>query len=138
MKKNEIEKSEELIEIFSDLVYEKVLSKIKYLEYRDEKTLNVYSCSEGEICLVGLRVKEHSVLNLNAPDIFTQWNQTNSNAVDIVKTKKKYLKERGEEVFDLLQNGCFITDDKLFTLLNDMIWYSASSNQSNIKKIILV
>ena len=41
MKKDEVEKVEELIAVFSDLVYEKVLSKIKFLEYRDTKTLNI-------------------------------------------------------------------------------------------------
>lgn len=117
MKKDEVEKVEELIAVFSDLVYEKVLSKIKFLEYRDTKTLNIFNCTDDKIILIGLRVKEHSALDLTASDIFTQWTKNDTTAVNIIKTEKNYVQERGVEVFELLQNGCLITDDKLFNLL---------------------
>lgn len=120
MKNKELEKAEELIMVFSDVVYDKVLSKIKFLEYRDSKTLNIFNCMPDKIILVGLRVKEHSPLDLTASDLFSQWNQNNSNAVNIIKTEKNYIKERAIEIFELLQNGCLITDDTLFNLLNIM------------------
>jgi hypothetical protein len=119
MKKNEIEKAEELIDVFSDVVYDKVMSKIKFLEYRDKKTLNIFNCADDKIILVGLRVKENSTLDLTAPDVFTLWNSTNTNAVNIIKTEKNYIKERGIEIFELLQTGCLISDDRLFNLLNE-------------------
>jgi len=121
MKKNELENAEELIAVFSDMVYEKVLSKINYLEYRDAKTLNIFNCTEDKIILVGLRVKEHSPLDLTTPDVFTQWTNNDTDSVNVIKTEKKYIKERGEELFELLQNGSLITDDKLFKLLMGMI-----------------
>lgn len=121
MKKNEAGKSEELINIFSDLVYAKVLSKIKFLEYRDEKTLNIFSCLPDKFVLVGIRVKDHSSLDLNSPDIFSQWTKNNTNSVNVIKTEKKYDRERETEIFELLQTGCLITDDKLFNLLAGML-----------------
>ncbi len=121
MKKNEVEKAEELIDVFSDVVYDKVMSKIKFVDYRDEKTLNIFNCTEDKIILIGLRVKEHSSLDLTAADVFTQWNDNNTSAVNVIRSEKKYMKERGMEVFELLQNGCLITDDRLFNLLNGML-----------------
>lgn len=121
IKTSEIDKANELIDVFSDVVYDNVLSKIKFLEYRDAKTLNIFNCSEKQITLVGLRVKEQSTLDLTAPDIFTQWNNSNTSAVNVIKTEKAYSKERGTEVFELLQSGCLITDDKLFKLLSGMV-----------------
>ena len=121
MKKNEPEKADELIDVFSDVVYNKVLSKIKFVEYRDEKTLNIFNCEEEKITLLGLRVKEQSALKLNDPNIFHQWNENNSNAVNVIRTEKKYIKQREEEIFELLQSGCLITDDSLFKLLNGMV-----------------
>jgi hypothetical protein len=121
MKKNELSKAEELIEVFSDMVYEKVMSKIKFLEYRERKTLNIFHCMEDNIVLVGLRVHEHSHLDLTADDVFSQWTESNATAVNVIKTERPYQKERGVEVFELLQSGCFITDDKLFNLLKGMI-----------------
>jgi hypothetical protein len=121
MKKNELSKAEALIEVFSDMVYDKVMSKIKFLEYREKKTLNIFHCTDEGITLVGLRVNEHSALDLTADDVFSQWTVSNTNSVNVIKTERPYLKERGVEVFELLQRGCLITDDRMFNLLKEMI-----------------
>jgi hypothetical protein len=121
IKKNEVEKAEELIDVFSDAVYDKVMSKIKFLEYRDEKTMNIFNCTDDKIVLIGLRVKDHSSMDLTAPDVFSKWNESKTNAVNLIKSEKNYTKERGIEVMELLQSGCLITDDKLFELLIGMI-----------------
>lgn len=117
MKVNELEKAEELIDVFSDLVYEKVMSKIDYLEYRDNKSLNLFHFTNDKIVLVGLRVKDNNSLDFMKENVFEGWNQSNMNSVNLVKTEKGYSKDRGLEVFELLQAGCFITDSKLFNLL---------------------
>jgi hypothetical protein len=121
MKKNERSKAEELIEVFSDMVYEKVMSKIKFLEYREKKTLNIFHCKDDGIVLVGLRVNEHSLLDLTADDVFSQWTESSMNSVNVVKTERPYQKERGVEVFELVQSGCLITDDRLFNILEGMV-----------------
>ena len=120
MKTKETEKAEELIDVFSDLVYEKVMSKIDYLEYRDNKSLNLFHFTNDKILLVGLQVKDNNSLDLMTDNVFEAWNQSNMNAVSLVKTEKGYSKERGLEVFELLQTGCFITDSKLFNLLKEL------------------
>jgi hypothetical protein len=117
MKKNELEKADELIDVFSDMVYDKVLRKIKYLEYRDAKTLNLFYCTEDKILLVGIRVKENSTLDLTDSDLLNKWNERDLASVHVVKSEKNYVKEREEEVFELLQNGCLITDERLFKVL---------------------
>ena len=121
IKTNDVDKANELIEVFSDVVYDNVLSKIKFLEYRDAKILNIFNCAEKQITLVGIRVKEQSALDLTAPDVFTQWNNSSTSAVNVIKTEKAYSKERETEVFELLQSGCLITDDKLYKLLSGMV-----------------
>lgn len=120
MKESELEKAEELIDVFSDVVYDRVLRKIKYLEYRDSKTLNIFYCAEDKISLVGLRVKEGASLDLTQPDSLQKWQEGGNNVVNLIKSEKTYTREREEEVFELLQNGCLITDEKLFTVLMDM------------------
>ncbi len=121
MKAHENEKANELIDVFSDVVYDKVLSKINYLEYRDEKTLNIFYCGPDKMQLVGLRVKEHSALDLTAPDVLDQWNAANNASVNIVRSEKKYAEDKQTEVFELLQSGCLITDDTLFNTLNSIV-----------------
>ncbi|MCX6296051.1 MAG: DUF6495 family protein [Bacteroidetes bacterium] len=121
MKQNEVEKAEELIDVFSDMVYEKVMIKIKYLEYRDNRSLNIYCCLEEKILLVGLRVKENYSLDLTADDLFDQLNESSNSAVDIIHSEKGYIKDRGIEVFELIQSGCYITNEKLFETIKGII-----------------
>lgn len=121
MKEQELEKVNELIDIFSDLVYEKALKKIKFLEFRDAKTLNIFNCTEEKIKLLGLRVKENSALDLTAPDVLSKWKESNSGNVTVIKTEKNYIKDRELEMFELLETGCLITDDRLYNLLIGMI-----------------
>jgi len=121
MKKMENEKANELIDVFSDMVYDKVLGKILYLEYRDEKTLNIFHFGENKVNLIGLRVKEGGKLDLTAPDVLTQWNESHQASVNMVRSERNYEKEKQLEIFELLQNGCLITDDKLFKLLNSLL-----------------
>ncbi len=117
MKEVELERAEELIDVFSDLVYEKVMSKIEFLEFRDHKSLNIFHLANDKIYLLGIRVKENHDLDLISDNLFEQWNQGKITSINLVKTEREYIKERGLEVFDLIQTGCFITDDRLFNLL---------------------
>ena len=121
MKIRENIKAEELITVFSDLVYDKVLKKIKFLEYRDAKTLNIFNFLENKISLIGIRVKDQSSLNLTSDDIFSQWTESNLSSINLIKSEKNYTKERELEIFELLQTGCLITDDKLYNLLMEMV-----------------
>ena len=122
MKAQEPSKAEELIDVFSDVVYDKVLGRISYLEYRDAKTLNVFHCLPDRIRLVGLRVQEHSPLDLTAGDVLAQWNEhQNNGGVTVVHSEKGYREDKQTEVFELLQSGCYITDDRLFKALSAMV-----------------
>jgi hypothetical protein len=121
MKKDENEKANELIDVFSDVVYDKVLGKISFLEYRDSKTLNIFHFAENKVELVGLRVKETSSLDLTSPEVMNQWNEFNNASVNVVRTQRDYVKEKQVEIFELLQTGCMITDDRLFKILNSIV-----------------
>ena len=93
MKINEPQVAEELIDAFSDLVYEKVLKNIQLLEYRDEKTLNIFKFEEDKILLLGLRVKEKSEMDLTKPESFKLNNLTIS-SLTVIKTERKYSKSK--------------------------------------------
>ena len=52
IKSNKPNEALKLVEIFSDIVWEKALDKIKYLEHRDDKYLKVFYCGENKIELL--------------------------------------------------------------------------------------
>lgn len=121
MKKEEPAKADELIDVFSDVVYDKVLNKIKYLEHREAKSLNVFCFGETSVRLVGLRVKEKSALDLTAEDVLIQWNDAAANSVTAVSSEKKYGVDKQTEIFEMLQTGCLITDERLFNAISAML-----------------
>lgn len=121
MKKNELDKANELIEVFSDVVYDKVLQKISFLEFRDSKTLNVFHFTDDKVVLHGIRVKENSPLDLTAEGIMEQWSASSLNSVTLVSSEKPYVTDKQTEVFELLQSGCFITNDHLFKIIGELL-----------------
>ena len=56
IKSNKPNQASKLIEIFSDIVWEKSLEKIKYLEHRDDKYLKVFCCGESKMEMVGFKI----------------------------------------------------------------------------------
>lgn len=118
MKANEIEKANELIDVFSDVVYDKVLRKINYLEYRDAKSLNIYKFDSNQILLAGIRVSENS--NIDLTQNFDFEKVSDHTSLKMVFSQKKYAKEREQEIFEMLQTGCFITNERLFDFLTSM------------------
>ncbi len=121
MKQNETLAAEELIETFSDMVYEKVLGNIELLEYRDSKTLNIFKFESDKILLVGLRVNENSPIDLTQPGMFSKLDSDTIGAVSVIKTERAYKGNKQMEVFDLIQNGCVVTDEKLFDLIMNIV-----------------
>ena len=78
IKKENPERAEGLIEIFSDIVFDKVLEKVKYVEHRSRYDIKTFRCLEDKIELLGLKVS--SVAGID----FTQ-NQTLENMLAYLK-----------------------------------------------------
>lgn len=114
LKRDETAKAHELIDVFSDVVYDKVLKKIKFLEFRDSKTLNVFKFDDHKVCLAGIRVHTHSPVDLTQTSDFSSIDTT---GINTVYSEKEYNKDREQEIFDMLQTGCLITDERLYDLL---------------------
>ncbi len=118
MKANQSEKANELIDVFSDVVYDKVLKKINFLEYRDAKSLNIYKFDSNQILLAGIRVSENSEIDLTQDFNFEKI--ADNTSLKIVFSEKKYIQERELEIFEMLQTGCLITNERLFDLFTSM------------------
>lgn len=118
LKENNYEKAETLIEIFSDIVIEKSLSNIRFLEKREPKNLLLFHCKENEVDLIGLSLPEDSKVDLtNNEHIASVASEDMQTDLKIFRSSKMYQNNREEEVFKLLNEGCLITDEKLYSAL---------------------
>ena len=109
------EKVDKLIEIFSDIVMEKVLQKIEYLEVREEKSIMVFRFLEEKVSLAGITAKEVSDVDFTNPaTVASLALKVDEGNLEVFKTEKPYFKSKPEEVFDLVKKGALVSDGKLF------------------------
>lgn len=120
IKANNPQKVDELVELFSDIVLEKVLTKVKYAEQRSSDSLLLFHFTDEEIILAGLSTQKDSEIDFTQQECIAEIAANPSNfsgQINFFKTEKKYIKSREEEIFAILAAGGLITDEKLFNAL---------------------
>ena len=105
------------IDSFSDMVIQKVLEGVKYIEHRTSNESKLFECLPDEIRLIGLRSEEVDLLD---PEQLAAA-ANNPGKVELFKGVKKYSKKREDELFELLQSGGEISDGKMYLLLKQMV-----------------
>lgn len=103
------DKAQELVEMFSDIVLDKALKNIKYVEYVNKDNIKSFFCDENEITLIGV--------TSNSSDVdFTKQklNEIKPSHLSLFKATKPYAKNRELEIFDLIESGCSIGHKDLY------------------------
>jgi hypothetical protein len=113
--------AEEELNIFSDVVWEDVLSKTEYLEHISENHINLFKCESDVIVRIFIKLNNNHKSFLKVADF--QWFLKNPLDEDFeyFKAEKKYTKNRNQELFELIEMGSQISKGKLFTAINQLI-----------------
>lgn len=121
LKKNKPEAAEEELDVFSDLVWYGVLSKVEYLEHISPQQLHLFKCKNKDMHLIALKI------NNTAVDITTkegfQWLRDNllSDAIEFYNASKAYTDDKYLDIFKLIQQGAVITKGDLFQYFEKLI-----------------
>jgi hypothetical protein len=125
IKEDNPERAEGLIEIFSDIVFEKVIGNIQYLEHRTPKNLRAYYCVSDRIYMLGILVEGESDLDLSKndpPEIMMEKLQKSGANLKVFSGEKKYKQEKALEIYALMQEGALISHDgNMFKLLSQLV-----------------
>ena len=114
LKETEPKKVEELIELFSDLVYEKTLKNIEYLEFKTPNDIKTFHCLEDKIVMMGLMVEGDVPIDFTkqfSPTEMTELIQKSNAQVNLYSAEKEYKGSREDELFRMLNWGCLISKD---------------------------
>ena len=120
IKKDKPQIAEEEMNVFSDIVWDDVLTKTAYLEHFSNKTVNLFKCKEETIHRIVIQIeKEINVLEKEG----YEWLLKNpkDNAIEYLTGTKKYEQERNLEIFDLIEKGSTISRGELFEYFNRLI-----------------
>lgn len=123
MKVSNSDKSNEFIDIFSDLIFERTLKKVEHLEFKTTKDLKLFHCLEDKIVMMGLFVEGNSSLDFTKPtDPAKMLEQLkNSSAqLKLYQAEKQFSKQREMELFEMMENGCMISKGELFHTLQQL------------------
>jgi hypothetical protein len=121
IKQNKPEVAEQELDVFSDLVWEGVLSGAKYLEHFTRDFIFLFYCNEIEVHSIVLKKNQEDIDFLTTQGL--QWLNENifTDSVEIHLGKKKYEEERNAAIFKILQQGAFLSEGKLYKEINAII-----------------
>ena len=112
LKEKDISKADSIIDSFSDVVFEGVFRKVKYLEFITPMSIKCFQCLENEIILIGLDSENSSDIDFTADN----W-MSHLEKVKIYNSSKVYKEVRELELFQMVQKGANISDGMLFKKL---------------------
>jgi len=120
IKINKPEVAEEELDIFSDLVWEGVLNRAKFIEHLSPQQMHLFSLEQEQIRLIALKLKNSQ--NLTTPEGY-QWLRDNllSDEVELFQANKDYSEEKNADKFKLIQQGGVITKGDLFNYFDKII-----------------
>lgn len=123
LKEQSPEKSNDLIDLFSDIVYQRVMEKVEYLEYRTHRDMKAFYCGPSEIKMIGIEVDPEIEIDLRKGDELKRLGDiiaANPESIAVFSGTKEYKPSRGEEIFRMMDSGALKTDSTWFELLENL------------------
>jgi Family of unknown function (DUF6495) len=116
MKTHEPERASKMLDIFSDFIFEERLRKVQFLQHQEPKELRLFKCTDDKMLLIGVQVAENSTIDFTKEADLTKIN-ADTEGVQLYRAEKKYTRGREREIFELLENGCSISEHSWFDTL---------------------
>ncbi len=121
LKAEKPEVAEEELDVFSDLIWEGVLSNVAYLENISAQHMHLFYCAEKEMKLISVKVMNPDI------DLMTKvgfnWFKKNwqSDFVEYLTASKAYTKDKNQDKFGLIRQGAVITKGDLYQWFEKVI-----------------
>lgn len=115
------EVAEQELDVFSDLIWEGVLSRVNFLENISAQHMHLFHCGKKEMKLISVKVYNPEV------DLRTElgfgWFKKNwqSDFVEYLTASKAYTNDPNLDKFHLIEQGAEITKGSLFQWFGEFI-----------------
>lgn len=114
-----ISKATQLVELFSDTIFQKVYEKIQFIEFRSAESCIVFNCLPDSIELISINRKSDQI-DLSTPDSIHEALTKNSSEINYFKSSKKYNTLRELEIHQMIENGCFNSSEDFWNSLTQL------------------
>ena len=121
IKENKPEVTEQELDVFSDLIWEGVLNKVKYIENISARQMHLFSVGEKEINLIAIKVNNPDI-DLTT-EIGFNWFKKHfmSDFVEVMTAAKKFGSDPNKDKFELIEKGGVITKGELYNWFDDIL-----------------
>lgn len=121
LKVNKPEVAEQELDVFSDLIWEGVLSRAEFLEHFSRNHIFLFQCFETEVKSIVLKSLVPEIDFLTKEGL--QWLSDNmfTENIEMKVGKKVFTEDRNTSIFELIQQGAFLSDGQLFSQINTII-----------------
>ena len=121
IKKEKPEVAEQELDVFSDLIWEGVLTKAQFLEHFSKNHIFLFQCFDTEVKSIVLKSLVPEVDFLTKEGL--QWLSDNmfTETIEMKVGKKVFTEERNYSLFQLIQQGAFLSDGQLVNQINTII-----------------
>ncbi len=121
IKENQPEVAEQELDVFSDLIWEGVLTKAEYLEHFSKNHIFLFQCFDTYVNSIVLKSLVPDVNFLTKEGL--QWLSDNmfTETIEMKIGKKVFTEERNASIFGLIQQGAFLSDGQLYQQINSII-----------------
>jgi len=121
LKEDRPQVAEDEVDVFSDLVWEGVLTKVGYIENISEQHMHLFHCTQKEMKLISVKVMNPEI-DLTTTIGFN-WFKKNwqSDFVEYLTASKAYTTNKNLDKFKLIQQGAVITKGDLYQWFEKVI-----------------
>ncbi len=113
--------AEQELDVFSDLIWEGVLTRAEYLEHFSKNYIFLFQCSDSYVKSIVLKslVPETDFLTREG----LQWLSDNmfTDTIEMKIGKKEFGPDRNADIFNLIQQGAFLSDGQLYKQIISII-----------------
>jgi hypothetical protein len=121
IKTNKPEVAEQELDVFSDLVWEGVLTQATHLEHFSKNHIFLFCCLEKEVQSIILKALEPDIDFMTTKGLEWMVNNLFTDVIDIHVGKKTYEKDRNSSVFDIIQEGAILSDGLLYQQIDAIV-----------------
>lgn len=122
IKSNDAEKAENLLDIFSDMVFEKALKSAKFLERISETEMHCFAFFEKQAHLISVRFVQKNNANFFEKNTLQHIPKLLQNGtLEMVQGTKTFAKSREQEMFAVMQTGAVLCKGELYQNLLALI-----------------
>ncbi|AWI26975.1 DUF6495 family protein [Flavobacterium pallidum] len=113
--------AEQELDVFSDLIWEGVLTRAEYLEHFSKSHIFLFHCGDTQIHSIVLKSLDNDIDFLTKPGLQWLGDHMFTDHIEMKIGTKNFDADRNGSLFALIQQGAFLSDGQLYKQIKSVM-----------------